>query len=55
MSINKQNEERGIKAEYHVLNELQERGLEISYVNSWYDIKIKEEKIEIKSSCISVK
>ena len=49
------NQIRGMNAEYHVIKELQKQGMEVKHTKTWYDIQIKEEKIEIKSSCISVK
>lgn len=49
------NQERGVKAEFFVIEKLQARGLVVDYINSWYDIKIGDKKIEIKSASLSVK
>ena len=49
------NKERGLAAEYHVIDKLQGRGLEVNYIDAWYDLEVEGHKLEVKSACLSVK
>jgi hypothetical protein len=51
----KMQKEIGLKAEYHVIAELNKLGIPNNYIDDWYDIEVEGIKIEIKSACISTR
>ena len=47
--------EVGMKAEYYVMDKLEEQKLKAKYIDDWYDLELLDDKIEIKSCAVSVK
>lgn len=48
--------EKGMLAEYYVIDKLQDREQHVEYIDSYYDILInKKVKVEIKSALLSIK
>ena len=48
--------ETGYKAEQHVFSILNQKGIQFTFVDDWYDVDLfNKEKLEIKSCCLSIK